>query len=71
MTTKLNLRLYSAVGVALYSPTRVEHLALCAHRFISAAAAGDGSGLLPARRLRTSFALTGNLSDSQSTTLCK
>ena len=45
MTTKLNLRLYSVVGVALYSPSRVEHLALRAHRCISAAAAGDGSGL--------------------------
>eukprot|EP01048_Picozoa_sp_COSAG05_P001180 COSAG05_NODE_38_length_27626_cov_78.614306_23_plen_69_part_00 len=57
MTTKLNLRLYNAVGVVPHSPSRVEHLALRAHRCISAAAAGDGSGLLPARRLCASPAL--------------
>ena len=37
---------------------RVKHLALLAHRRISAAAAGDGSGLLPFHQLRTSCALT-------------
>ena len=47
MTTILNLRLYSAGGVALYSPSRVEHLALGLDRCCAATAASDGGGFFP------------------------
>jgi len=48
VTTLPSLRLYNAGGVALYSPSRVEHLALGLGRCCAAAAASNGGGFFPA-----------------------
>ena len=58
MTTLPSLRLYSAGGVALYSPSRVEHLALGLGRCCAAAAASNGGGFFPADYAPGHVALT-------------